>query len=79
MCIAQIRADKVNLEFVQSSKNIIEAYSRDENEMNTAAPVPMSSEMRSIMKTSCVAWFVCHSPSAPKVAGMTPVQVGGLP
>ncbi|GFW60345.1 hypothetical protein TNCV_1844251 [Trichonephila clavipes] len=32
------------------SKNIIDAYSDDENEMNNAAPVPTSSEMRTIMK-----------------------------
>uniref|UniRef100_A0A8C4RFJ1 HTH CENPB-type domain-containing protein n=1 Tax=Erpetoichthys calabaricus TaxID=27687 RepID=A0A8C4RFJ1_ERPCA len=39
------------LEFVQSSKNIIDADSDDENEMNNAAPVPTSSEMRNIMKS----------------------------
>ncbi|GFS51469.1 hypothetical protein TNCV_549241 [Trichonephila clavipes] len=32
-------ADKHILEFVQSSKNIIDAYSDDENEMNNAAPL----------------------------------------
>ncbi|GFY11333.1 hypothetical protein TNCV_4473161 [Trichonephila clavipes] len=37
-------------EFVQSSKNIIDADSDDENEMNYAAHVPTSSEMRNIMK-----------------------------
>ncbi|GFW02471.1 hypothetical protein TNCV_2454871 [Trichonephila clavipes] len=37
-------ADKVNLEFVQSSKNIIDADSDEENQMNKAAPVPTSSE-----------------------------------
>ncbi|GFS76248.1 hypothetical protein TNCV_4667901 [Trichonephila clavipes] len=38
------------LEFVQCSKNITEADSEDENEMNNAAPVPTSSEMRNVMK-----------------------------
>ncbi|GFV52909.1 hypothetical protein TNCV_2875771 [Trichonephila clavipes] len=38
------------LEFVQSSKNIIDANSDNENEMNNSAPVPMSSKMRNIMK-----------------------------
>ncbi|GFW28862.1 hypothetical protein TNCV_201851 [Trichonephila clavipes] len=38
-------------EFVQSSKNIIDADSEDENEMNSAAPVPTSSEVRNIMKS----------------------------
>ncbi|GFV92529.1 hypothetical protein TNCV_1744341 [Trichonephila clavipes] len=32
-------------------KNIIDADSDDENEMNDAAPIPMSSEMRDIMKS----------------------------
>ncbi|GFX96661.1 hypothetical protein TNCV_244481 [Trichonephila clavipes] len=41
-------ADKDILEFVQSSKNIIEADSDHVNEMNYAAPVTMSSEMKSI-------------------------------
>ncbi|GFU48356.1 hypothetical protein TNCV_3342481 [Trichonephila clavipes] len=33
------------------SKNIIYADSYDENEMNNAAPVPTSSEMRNIMES----------------------------
>ncbi|GFT91218.1 uncharacterized protein TNCV_4044491 [Trichonephila clavipes] len=40
-------ADKNILEFVQSSKNIIDADSDDEK----AAPVSTSSEMRNIMKS----------------------------
>ncbi|GFW06114.1 hypothetical protein TNCV_4479061 [Trichonephila clavipes] len=36
---------------VQSSKNIIDADSDDENEMNEAAPVPTSSEMKNVMKS----------------------------
>ncbi|GFU16269.1 hypothetical protein TNCV_4422241 [Trichonephila clavipes] len=42
---------KVILEFVQSSKRIIVSDSDDENEMNYAAPVPPSSEMKSVMKS----------------------------
>ncbi|GFT38481.1 hypothetical protein TNCV_1247761 [Trichonephila clavipes] len=44
-------ADKHILEFVQSSKNIIDADSGGENEMNNAASVPTSSKMRNIMKS----------------------------
>ncbi|KFM70311.1 hypothetical protein X975_18700, partial [Stegodyphus mimosarum] len=44
-------ADKDILEFVQSSKNIIDADSNDENEMNNAGPVPTSSEMKNVMKS----------------------------
>ncbi|GFW60865.1 hypothetical protein TNCV_2672861 [Trichonephila clavipes] len=40
VCIALIMADKDILEFAQSSKNIIDADSEVENEMNNAAPVP---------------------------------------
>ncbi|GFW33815.1 hypothetical protein TNCV_3589001 [Trichonephila clavipes] len=47
---APIMADKGILEFLQSSKNIIDADSDDEKEMNNAAPVPTSSEMRNVMK-----------------------------
>ncbi|GFT28977.1 hypothetical protein TNCV_3586391 [Trichonephila clavipes] len=38
--------DKDILKFAQSSKNINDADSDEENEMNTAAPVPTSSETR---------------------------------
>ncbi|GFU63962.1 hypothetical protein TNCV_245401 [Trichonephila clavipes] len=38
------------LEFIQSSKNIIDEDSDDESGMNDAAPVSTSSEMRNIMK-----------------------------
>uniref|UniRef100_A0A8C4SEN5 HTH CENPB-type domain-containing protein n=1 Tax=Erpetoichthys calabaricus TaxID=27687 RepID=A0A8C4SEN5_ERPCA len=51
VCTAPIMTDKDILEFVQSSKNIIDADSDNENEMNNAAPVPTSSEMRNIMKS----------------------------
>ncbi|GFT87791.1 hypothetical protein TNCV_799071 [Trichonephila clavipes] len=44
-------ADKDILEFVQSSKNIIDTDSDDESEKNNAAPVPTSSEMRITMKS----------------------------
>ncbi|GFS52056.1 hypothetical protein TNCV_1104781 [Trichonephila clavipes] len=44
VCTAPIMADKDILDFVQSSKNTIDADSDDENEMTNAAPVPTSSE-----------------------------------
>ncbi|GFY23941.1 uncharacterized protein TNCV_4896221 [Trichonephila clavipes] len=47
---ATIMTDKDILEFVQSSKNIIEADFDDENGLSNAAPVPTSSEMRNFMK-----------------------------
>ncbi|GFU93514.1 hypothetical protein TNCV_947561 [Trichonephila clavipes] len=43
-------ADKDILEFVQRLKNIIDADFDHENEMNDAAPVPTSSEMRNVLK-----------------------------
>ncbi|GFX67498.1 hypothetical protein TNCV_3463871 [Trichonephila clavipes] len=46
---APMMADKDILEFVQSSKNIIDANSDDENEMNNAVPVPTSSGKRNTM------------------------------
>ncbi|GFX77929.1 hypothetical protein TNCV_909461 [Trichonephila clavipes] len=49
-CSAPIPVEKGNLEFVQSSKNIIGADSDDENEMNNAARAPKSSERRKVMK-----------------------------
>ncbi|GFV23508.1 uncharacterized protein TNCV_4782191 [Trichonephila clavipes] len=57
---ASIMADKDILEFVQSSKNIIDADSDDENEIKNAAPVPTSSEMGNIMK-SMHSYFDAHS------------------
>ncbi|GFW95522.1 hypothetical protein TNCV_1722231 [Trichonephila clavipes] len=50
-CTALIMADKDILEFVQSSKNMIDADFNDENEIKNAAPVPTSFEMRNIMKS----------------------------
>ncbi|GFS79553.1 hypothetical protein TNCV_2370571 [Trichonephila clavipes] len=47
---APIMTDKDVLEFVRSSKNIIDADSDDQNEMNDVAPDPTSSEMRNIRK-----------------------------
>ncbi|GFT63569.1 hypothetical protein TNCV_870351 [Trichonephila clavipes] len=49
-CKALSLADKVILNLVQISKNIIDADSDGENEMNNAAPVPTSSEMRKVKK-----------------------------
>ncbi|GFY36495.1 transposon Ty3-I Gag-Pol polyprotein [Trichonephila clavipes] len=51
VCTAPIMADKDILEFVQNSKNIIDADSDDENKMNNAALVPTSSAMRNIIKS----------------------------
>ncbi|GFU46995.1 hypothetical protein TNCV_813671 [Trichonephila clavipes] len=51
VCTAPFMADKYILEFLESSKNIIDSDSGDENEMNNAAPVPTSSEMRNVMKS----------------------------
>ncbi|GFW15630.1 alpha-2 adrenergic receptor [Trichonephila clavipes] len=45
-----INADKDILEFIKSSKNIIDSDSEDENEKNDTAPVQTSSEMRNRMK-----------------------------
>ncbi|GFU51830.1 hypothetical protein TNCV_3733451 [Trichonephila clavipes] len=55
-CIEPFKVDKEILKFVQSSKHVIDADSDDENEMNNAAPVPISPEMRNIMKSirSCL-------------------------
>ncbi|GFX04348.1 hypothetical protein TNCV_3974961 [Trichonephila clavipes] len=51
-CSALIMAEKDILEFVQSSKYIIDADSDSKNEMNNATPVPTSSEMRNILKST---------------------------
>ncbi|GFY30601.1 hypothetical protein TNCV_3117631 [Trichonephila clavipes] len=56
-------ADKDILEFVQNSKNIIDADSDDENEMINAAPVPTSFEMRNVMRKRVL------QKSTPKVGG----------
>ncbi|GFY24173.1 uncharacterized protein TNCV_1012261 [Trichonephila clavipes] len=50
VCTPLFMADKDNLEHVQSTKNKIYVYSDDENEMNKAALVTPSYEMRNIMK-----------------------------
>ncbi|GFX05435.1 hypothetical protein TNCV_1007571 [Trichonephila clavipes] len=46
----QLGQTKTFFEFVQSSKNIIDVDSDDENEMNNIAPVPTSSKMRNNVK-----------------------------
>ncbi|GFS72473.1 hypothetical protein TNCV_2116201 [Trichonephila clavipes] len=51
---ALIMADKDTLKFVQSSKNINDVDTDDENEMNKATPVSMPFEMRNIMKACAV-------------------------
>ncbi|GFX38539.1 hypothetical protein TNCV_3206071 [Trichonephila clavipes] len=42
--------EKDILEFVKAQKNIIDADSDDENEMNNEVPVPPSSKMRNVIK-----------------------------
>ncbi|GFX19344.1 hypothetical protein TNCV_3014831 [Trichonephila clavipes] len=51
VCTAPIIADKDILEFVQSSKNIINADSNGKNEINNAAPVQTIAETRNIVKS----------------------------
>ncbi|GFX62661.1 hypothetical protein TNCV_4868211 [Trichonephila clavipes] len=51
VCTAPIMSHKDILEFVQSLKNIFDADSDNESEMHNAAPVPMSFEMRNIIKS----------------------------
>ncbi|GFX30674.1 hypothetical protein TNCV_4861981 [Trichonephila clavipes] len=61
MCVHhQFYANKDILEFVQSSKSIIDADSDKEYEMNNAAPVSTSSEKRNIMKSMC-SYLDAHS------------------
>ncbi|GFX04083.1 hypothetical protein TNCV_3972321 [Trichonephila clavipes] len=50
MCTASIMTDKNILGLDESSKNIIDADSDDENETNNAIPVPTSTEMRNILQ-----------------------------
>ncbi|GFV37035.1 hypothetical protein TNCV_2381821 [Trichonephila clavipes] len=49
-CTDPIMADKDILEFIQSSKGIIDADYDDEKEINNAVPVPTSSGMKNTMK-----------------------------
>ncbi|GFW42495.1 hypothetical protein TNCV_4256901 [Trichonephila clavipes] len=51
MYTVPIMVDKDILEFVQSSKNSVDADFDDENEMKDAGPVPTSSKMRNVMKS----------------------------
>ncbi|GFY28539.1 hypothetical protein TNCV_4149701 [Trichonephila clavipes] len=60
VCTAPIIADKDILKSVQSSKNVIDADSDDENETNNAAPDPTSSEMKNIRK-SMLSYLEAHS------------------
>ncbi|GFS88673.1 hypothetical protein TNCV_1462611 [Trichonephila clavipes] len=50
VCIALIMTDKDILELDLSSKNIINADSENENEMDVADPVPTSFEMGKVLK-----------------------------
>ncbi|GFT62331.1 hypothetical protein TNCV_4717251 [Trichonephila clavipes] len=51
VCTAPIMTDEDILGSVQGSKNIMDAASGDENEINNATPVATTSEMRNIMKS----------------------------
>ncbi|GFW98786.1 hypothetical protein TNCV_2837471 [Trichonephila clavipes] len=51
VCREEIMTDKNILGYVQSSRNIFDANSDDENGTNNAALVPKSSEMRNIMES----------------------------
>ncbi|GFY14589.1 hypothetical protein TNCV_4827931 [Trichonephila clavipes] len=51
VCTALFMTDKDIWEFVQSSKNIIDADSWDENEMDNANPFLTSLETKNIMKS----------------------------
>ncbi|GFU70150.1 hypothetical protein TNCV_5057441 [Trichonephila clavipes] len=51
VCTALIKEKNV-WKFLQSSKNIIYVDSDDENEINNAAPVTTSSEMKNVMRRS---------------------------
>ncbi|GFV53653.1 hypothetical protein TNCV_1042601 [Trichonephila clavipes] len=60
MCVQSQLWETDILELVQSSKNIIDADSDSENEMNNAAPAPTSFEMRNIKK-SMFSYLDAHS------------------
>ncbi|GFW15047.1 uncharacterized protein TNCV_983391 [Trichonephila clavipes] len=66
--------DKDILECVQSSKNIIDADSDDDNEMNPAAPVPTSSEMRNMKSIS--SYLDPHSNAKYECIGRIQKRVG---
>ncbi|GFS51485.1 transposable element Tcb1 transposase [Trichonephila clavipes] len=60
VCTTPIMADKDIFEFVQNQKITTDADSDDENEMNNAAPVSASSEVRNVMK-SMLSYLNAHS------------------
>ncbi|GFU69324.1 hypothetical protein TNCV_3209881 [Trichonephila clavipes] len=64
VCTAPVMAENEILEFVQSSKNIIDVAPEDENEMNYATLDPTSSEMRNMMK-------VCDTSEGSRSISMT--------
>ncbi|GFU91255.1 hypothetical protein TNCV_4925851 [Trichonephila clavipes] len=51
MSSTTIIVDRNILEFVQSSKNFMDGDSDDESEVNNAASVPVSNELRNVMKS----------------------------
>ncbi|GFV08883.1 hypothetical protein TNCV_3821261 [Trichonephila clavipes] len=60
VCVDPIIANKDTLEFIKSSKSIINADSNIEKEINNAIPVPTSSEMKNTMK-SILCYLDAHS------------------
>ncbi|GFU25311.1 hypothetical protein TNCV_1739531 [Trichonephila clavipes] len=54
VCTAPIKADKVILEYVQSSRIIIDADSDGKNEMNNTTPITMSFEIRNMKVCSVI-------------------------
>ncbi|GFV95612.1 uncharacterized protein TNCV_4576131 [Trichonephila clavipes] len=63
VCTALIMADKDIWVFVQSSKNIIDADSDDESEINNSTLVPTSSVMRNTTKSCQDALFIGYKQS----------------
>ncbi|GFS63870.1 hypothetical protein TNCV_1128791 [Trichonephila clavipes] len=66
---APIKANKDILEFVHSSKSIIDADSDDENETNNTAPVPTSAEMKNVEKIKTKKTPAIYSPSENDISG----------
>ncbi|GFU66089.1 hypothetical protein TNCV_2857621 [Trichonephila clavipes] len=60
VCTEPNKAGKDILEFVQGSKDIIDADYDNANQMNNEAPVPTSSEMKNVMK-SIFSYLDAHS------------------
>ncbi|GFT53353.1 uncharacterized protein TNCV_3323851 [Trichonephila clavipes] len=62
VCVSPIMAEKRNFRVCSRLKNIVDADSDDKNEVNSAIPIPSSSEMRSIIKWEEATDFVQSIP-----------------